>query len=279
MYDSGASRFWAGLIVGFFGLLVIFGIIFGIGYASGVQVETGHVGVVSQWGQIQQRPLQPGIYHYGPFSGVSVVDVSTQPQNYHFPQIDAASRELQNVYVDVSVNYDVPQDKAVTLVANGGVDHILQQRMLPDLQDVVKEATPKYTMAPGPENILSHRPELRASIKQLLGVDVSAYGIQVTDIQITNIMPDPAYSRAIEAAALAQQDLVRSQNEAAAKVAAAQGDAQAAALRNQTLTQEQLQYQALQNQAAAIAKWDGKLPQYSGTSLPFIDINGGTPTK
>jgi len=238
-----------GLVAVFVGLLVLLG--------SRAQVDPGYVGVVSNWGAVDphQQPLSQGIHIIDPIT-TGVTSVSTQPQNHTFREVAAASRELQNVYVDGGVNYHIDADRAAEIVTEGGLQAIVGKVFDPAFQDYIKETVQHYSAT----EILAQRSAIREATLKQLQEKAGAYGIHVDDLFITNIHFDQAYTDAIEKAAIAQQQLVQAETEAKTKVAAAQGDADANRLRQQTLTPEQLQYMALQNQQAAITKWDGKLP-------------------
>jgi regulator of protease activity HflC (stomatin/prohibitin superfamily) len=233
---------------------------------SRAQVEAGHVGVVAEWGAIDphQQPLAQGLHFVNPFS-TGVTQVSTQPQNHQFREVAAASRELQNVYVDGGVNYHIDTERAAEIVTEGGLDALVRKVFDPAFQDYIKETVPHYATT----EILAQRSAIRETTLKQLQDKATVYGIHVDDLFITNIHFDQAYTDAIEKASISQQQLVQAQNEAKTKVASAQGDADANKLRQQTLTPEQLQYMALQNQQAAIAKWDGK--------LPTTELAGSTP--
>jgi len=239
----------AAVVVGVIALIMLF--------TSSARIGAGHVGVVANWGAIDksQQPLSQGWHWLAPMAQ-SVEDVSTQPQNHTFREVAAASKELQNVYVDGGVNYHIDADQAPEIVTEGGLDAVVAKVFDPAFQDYIKEVVPQY----GAQDVLASRAAIRDATLEELRRKATAYGIHVDDLFITGIHFDKTYTDAIEAAAVAKQDKVKADNEAAAKVAAAQGDAEANRLRQQTLTPEQLQYMALQNEAAAIARWDGKMP-------------------
>lgn len=245
----------------FLGLVLFFG--------GRIQIDAGNVGVVAQLGAIDthQQPLQPGFHVVNPFT-TSVTTISTQPQNHTFSEVAASSKELQNVYVDGGINYHIDGSEAPQIVTEGGLDAVVLKVFNPAFQDYIKEVVPQYPAT----DVLAERAKIRDATLTELRSKAAAYGIHVDDLFLTNIHFDKAYTDAIEKAAVSQQQLVQAENDAKTTVAKAQGDAQANALRQATLTPEQLQYMALQNQQAAIAKWDGKLPttELSGsTNLLF----------
>jgi regulator of protease activity HflC (stomatin/prohibitin superfamily) len=191
---------------------------------SGAEVATGYVGVVGSFGSIDkgQQPLAPGFHFITPLV-THIESISTQPQNHQFSEVAASSRELQNVYVDGGVNYQIDANHAAEIVIEGGLDAVISKVFDPAFQDYMKEVVPQYATL----DILSHRPDIRAAVKGRLADKALLFGITVTDVFITNVHFDKAYTDAIEKAAAAQQQLVQAQNEAKAVVARAQGQADA----------------------------------------------------
>lgn len=95
------------------------------------------------------------------------------------------------------------------------------------------------------------------------------------------IFDNPEIQKAIDSKMIAERNKAASQMQIEAaraqaniKVAEAQGEADANRIKQQSMTNNLLEWQRLQNEAAAIKIWDGKLPSYvtSGSSMPFIGI-------
>lgn len=266
-----------------FGVAVLGFLLLIVGLASGAQVNAGHVGVVAQWGAIDknQQPLAPGFHFVTPFV-THIEPVSVQQQNHSFREVATASKELQNVYVDGGINYHVTPGEAAGLTINGGEEAYVQRIFNPAFQDYIKEEIPHYST----QEILLNRAKIRDAVLAKLrekAADPSVnYHVTVDDLFITDIHFDKGYTAAIEASAEAQQALNKAKIDAQTRVAQAQGDAdaqvakakasqQANELQKQSLTPDLLQLLQVQNQAAAIAKWNGQLPatELSG-SIPFI---------
>lgn len=260
---AGAIAFVA--IVGIFMIL-----------GSGAQVNAGYVGVVSSFGavDVNQQPLTPGFHMVMPFQ-THIESVSVQPQNHTFNEVAAASKELQNVYVDGGVNYHVDSTSAAKLVTEGGVDAVVNKVFNPAFQDYIKEIVPQYDT----EQILANRAQIRDAVKAELSIKALPYGLYVDDVFITNIHFDKDYTAAIEQKQVAQQNLEQAKIDAQAAITKAQGQAQANALLNASLTQNLIAWQELQIQAAEIAKWNGIMPQVVGSANPFVAINTSAPNQ
>jgi regulator of protease activity HflC (stomatin/prohibitin superfamily) len=246
--------------LGCLGVLVL---VFFIGFlASGAQVNAGYVGVMGTWGSVDQnqQPLGPGFHIVMPFA-THIESISVQPQNHEFSQVNAASLELQDVFLDGGVNYHIDPSAAAKIYIEGGVDAVVRRVFDPAFQDYIKEIVPQYTTT----EILAHRSDIRDSVEQKLRPLAESYGIHVDNVFITNIGFSKQYTAAIEAKQIAQQQLAQAQIEANTKIAKAEGDAKANALQSQGLTPELIQWLIIQ-------KWDGKLPQVTGGGSPFITL-------
>jgi prohibitin 1 len=253
------------LVAGVVGLLLVL--------FSGAQVNAGNVGVVSSFGAVDpnQQPLGQGFHVVMPFT-THIQSVSIQPQSYTFKEVGAASKELQNVYVDGSVNYHINSSDAASLTIKGGPQYIVGVVFDPAFQDYVKTIVPTYAV----EDILPNRDTIRNAVKSRLSDKAAPYGIVVDDVFITNIHFDADYTKAIEAKQVAAQQLEQAKIQAQTAVQTAQGvadaqvvqataDAKANQLREQGLTPELIQYLEIQ-------KWNGVLPTTVGTGGIFTTI-------
>lgn len=242
---------------------------------SGAQVNAGYVGVVSSFGAVDtnQTPLTPGFHMVMPFQ-THIESVSVQPQNHQFSEVAAASKELQNVYVDGGVNYHIDSTSAAKLVVEGGVDAVVNKVFNPAFQDYIKEIVPQYDT----EAILANRAQIRDAVKAELAQKAAPYGLYVDDVFITNIHFDKDYTAAIEAKQVAQQQLEQAKIDAQTAVTKAQGQADSNKLLEASLTQVLVEWQQLQIQQQEIAKWNGVMPQVVGSANPFVTLTTGTQT-
>lgn len=245
------------------------------------RVGANERGVVDNQGAISQNqiPLGPGWHFITPgFQGVTTVDIAQQ--SHPFAEVQTAAHNQQPVYVDGTVSFHVDSTKAPELVIQGGADQVIQRILWPAFQDYIKTITPQYADY---SDILNNREQIRTAVRAQLQGKTDQYGLFVDDIFLTNIHPSQSYQDSVDSASKAQQDLVTAENEAKAKIATAQGDAQANAIRQQSITPQILQQQELNNQAAAIAKWDGKYPSTyvagSGSDPLSLLLGNGPITK
>ncbi len=70
----------------------------------------------------------------------------------------------------------------------------------------------------------------------------------------------------------AERDLERIRVEAEQKIASAKAEAESLRLQKQEITTDLLKLREIENQRVALEKWDGRLPQVTGGSVPLINI-------
>jgi len=255
-------------------LIIIFFIVI---WGTFVIIPAGHRGVVLWWGSVEKRIMAEGFNFKVPIAeNVIKVDVRVQP--HPFREIDAASKEYQMVKLSGMMNFHVDPAYVNDLYQKVGQD-FANKVIDPAFNDFVKEVVPIYSIG----EILPNREMIRKAAMEKLGVNLSRYHIIVDDIYFANIRFSPEYERAIEAKQVAQQQvetqrqvLAQREIEARQKVATAKGEAES------ILVVAQGQAKANEVLAASISpilveyksieKWNGILPQVSGSSIPFIDL-------
>jgi regulator of protease activity HflC (stomatin/prohibitin superfamily) len=264
----------------YIGLIVILIIAWG----TFVIVPAGHRGVALWWGSVEQRILGEGLNFMVPIAErVIKVDVKVQP--HPFREIDASSKEYQNVKMTGMMNFHIDPAFVNDLYQKVGLD-FADKVIDPAFNDFVKEVVPTYPIG----EILPKREEIRKRAMQKLGDNLSRYHIIVDDIYFANIRFSPEYEGAIEAKQVAQQQvetqrqvLAQREIEAQQKVATAKGEAesilvvaQGQAKANDALSRS---ITPILVQYKGIEKWNGILPQVSGGAVPFIDLGkmGGLP--
>ncbi len=269
------------------GIIVVLVIILIIGWSTFVIVPAGHRGVVLWWGSVEKRIMGEGLNFIVPIAErVIKVDVKVQP--HPFREIDASSKEYQNVKMTGMMNFHIDPAYVNDLYQKVGLD-FADKVIDPAFNDFVKEVVPTYPIG----EILPKREEIRKRAMTKLGENLSRYHIIVDDIYFANIRFSPEYEGAIEAKQVAQQQvetqrqvLAQREIEAQQKVATAKGEAesilvvaQGQAKANDALSRS---ITPILVQYKGIEKWNGILPQVSGGAVPFIELgkmggsSGGT---
>jgi regulator of protease activity HflC (stomatin/prohibitin superfamily) len=255
-----------------------------IAWSTFVIVPAGHRGVALWWGSVEKRILGEGLNFMVPIAErVIKVDVKVQP--HPFREIDASSKEYQNVKMTGMMNFHIDPAYVNDLYQKVGLD-FADKVIDPAFNDFVKEVVPTYPIG----EILPKREEIRKRAMTKLGDNLQRYHIIVDDIYFANIRFSPEYEGAIEAKQVAQQQvetqrqvLAQREIEAQQKVATAKGEAesilvvaQGQAKANDALSKS---ITPILVQYKGIEKWNGILPQVSGGAVPFIELGkmGGVP--
>jgi regulator of protease activity HflC (stomatin/prohibitin superfamily) len=242
-----------------------------------VIVPAGHRGVVLWWGSVEKRIMGEGLNFKVPITE-SVIKVDVRVRPHPFREVDAASKEYQMVKLTGMMNFHIDPSYVNDLYQKVGLD-FANKVIDPAFNDFVKEVVPIYPIT----EILPKREEIRKRAMGKLGENLSRYHIIVDDIYFANIRFSSEYERAIEAKQVAQQQvetqrqvLAQREIEAQQKVATAKGEAesilvvaQGQAKANEALSRS---ISPILVQYKNVEKWNGILPQVSGSAMPFIDL-------
>ena len=253
-------------------------------------IPAGEVGVKVLFGQVEPVPLREGLnVLWNPLYDIVTVDTRVLK---HEARYDAASKDLQAVHVQMVVNYRVIPDRAPELYRGVGLG-FSSVIIDPAAQEVLKAQTATHNAA----EILLRRAAIKSDVQKDLTTWLAKYGLEVKEAALANIRFDPNYEKAIEAKQIEEQkaeqkryELIQAQRQAEIAAANAKGRGDAAreeargvaeALRLKgeaeatynarvaaSLTPVLIQQQYL-------ARWDGRLPQYSlggSGAVPLLQI-------
>jgi len=256
-------------------------IIAAISAASVQIVESGNRGVLLHWSAVDTSvpPLQEGLHFVVPFQD-KVVNMEVRTLKF-VKATSGASRDLQTVSTEVTVNYRAAPNSVNVLYQEVGLDY--EGRIIqPAVEEVVKQITAKYNA----EELITKRPLVKADIETEITARLTPYNILTDAISITDFQFSPLFSQAIESKVEAEQKALKAENDlrrievearqqeqqakgiAAANVAEAAGEAEAIKIINEALAQNPNYLEWLKVQA-----WDGKLPLVVGDGgTPFIQI-------
>lgn len=255
-------------------LLVIVAALLTAGFG---QVPAGYRGLVLQFGAPTGQVLGEGFYTVFPPFIKTVELISVQVHAYE-TQAEAASRDLQIVKTQVTLNYSLVRDarhlvRLYRELRGEYVDRIIR----PGIQEAVKAATARYTA----EELITKRPEVRQTIEEVLRTRLERFSIRIEAMSITDFDFSDAFNAAIEAKVTAQQqalkaarDLERVKLEAQQKIEQAKAEAEALRIQKQNVTPELVELRRIEAQMKAIEKWDGRLPDVvTGTGpVPLLDV-------
>ena len=213
-------------------------------------VDTGKIGVVTQYGQVTGRELTEGFSWVAPWgvNNVTEYDVKTQKEEQ---QAAAATKDLQDVNAKVVVNYHVERGKVSEIHKSVGVGY-KDVLITPAIQSAFKSNTAKYTAL----DLVNKRSEVEGLVKTELIERLASRGITVEGVAIVDQQFSQAFTDAIESRQVAEQNAQRAQY----NFQQAQLDAQSQQVQAETLTDQYLRLKEIEMQSKAIDKWNGQMP-------------------
>lgn len=248
-------------------------------------VPTGHTGVVTTFGRVENTTLDSGVHFVLPWQNVVKMDNRVQKNTVDMP---CFSSDIQEVNLTYTINYQIKKSDAQNIYRTIGVDYY-QTVIQPCITESVKVVTARYTA----EQLVGKRDELASAIEADLTDKLLHYNIEVVSTSIENMDFTDAFTDAVEAKQVAQQNKLRAETEAEQKVveakaaaevrkvnadaaayellAKAEAEAEANRKISESLTQALINYTYAQT-------WDGKLPTVmtgsEGSSMiPVLDVN------
>ena len=271
-------------LVGLLGLLLILG-------GCIASVPTGHTGVVTTFGSVEDYTYEAGIHFKSPVQRVICMDNRTQKSDL---ELTAFSSDIQEVSVRFSMNYQISKENAQNIYKTIGTAYY-ETVVAPRIQETVKTVFAKYTA----ENLISSRSVLSEQITQILSDRLAEYNIVVVSTSVENIDFSDAFTDAVEAKQVAEQNKLRAQTEqqqatleaeAAAKrtIIAAEAEAEVTKIEAEvaqyagekeaeknkklaeSLTPELIEYYYTQ-------RWNGELPEFvsgaDSVTLPILKFD------
>ena len=247
-------------------------------------VPTGHTGVVTTFGRVENTTLDSGVHVVLPWQNVVKMDNRVQKQTAELP---CFSSDIQEVNLTYTINYQIKKSDAQNIYRTIGVDYY-HTVIQPCITESVKVVTARYTA----EQLVGKRNELAAAIETDLADKLLSYNIELVSTSIENMDFTNAFTDAVEAKQVAQQNKLRAETEAEQKVieakaaaevrkvnadaaayellAKAEAEAEANRKISESLTQELINYTYAQS-------WNGKLPTVmtgsDNSMIPVLDVN------
>jgi len=235
----------------FFLGLILFGMLIVLLFFTAT-VQTGNVGVVTNFGKITGKVLDSGWHIVGPVDHVTEISIRTITTQ---SEATCFSSDLQAVHITLAVQTFITKDTATNIYQNYGTEYMSQAA--PKIMDALKAETAKYEAA----QIIANRDKIRSEALKAAQQRLEGF-VQVADLSIVNVAFSDDYEHAIEAKQVAQQraeqakyELQQAQVEADKKVATAKGEAEAIQIKGDALAKNPAVIEL-----ELINKWDGKAP-------------------
>jgi prohibitin 2 len=237
-------------------------------------VESGTEGVLLTWDKAESAAIGPGPHFKIPIAQrVVAFDMRTQKYGADASTNtleSAASSDMQQVKMRLTVNYHLSQGTAPQIFSNIGAGY-QDIVIVPTVHEAVKATTAKYKAV----DLIGKRDEVSGEMKNLLIEKLRPYNIVVEQVSITDFDFGEQFNQAIEAKVTAEQqkqkadnDLQRIQVEAQQVKVAAEGQRDAAIAqatgeaKKVQLVQEQLRQSPQYIEYIKATKWNGQYPQF-----------------
>ncbi len=160
-------------------------------------VPTGHTGIVTTFGNVEDYTYEAGVHITAPW--ISVINMDNRNQKASVPLLSFSS-DIQEVSVTYSLNYQIKKENAQDIYRTIGISYY-DTVVMPRIQEAVKGVIAKYTA----EQLLEMRAELSNEIKNILVAKLDAYNINVLDASLENLDFSDAFTTAVEAKQVAAQ--------------------------------------------------------------------------
>lgn len=263
------------------GLLIIVAVLFG----SVGTVGAGERGVKTRFGAIV-GVIPQGLYFKMPvIEKVEKMDVRTRTINYDkngnegdsvdTSQLSGASKDLQDVWIGVVVNYHLNPEKADAIFAQYKSTENYEANVIePIVREVVKSTSAQYTA----EELVTKRAQYGDQVNMTLTERFVEKDAVLERFSVTNFEFSKAFSDAIESKVTAVQNAEAQKNkleqvkyEAQQTIETAKATAEAQRIQSQALAaQGGEDFVALK----AIEKWNGVLPvqMIPNATVPFLNL-------
>jgi len=257
-------------------------------------ISSGKVGVVTHFGAVQPYVLREGANFTRPWPFADVMEVNVQTGATD-TEATAASKDLQSVHTKVTLQWSIRADLAPKLVQRFGYQPGAWTGGIvePAVQEVVKAVSARYTA----EHLITQRADVKQGIESGLNefikktlVERDCDGaIQIANVAVTNFEFSHEFNVSIEAKVKAEQDALRAENEKRTRITQAEATAKEAtlaadAIAYKTEVESKTRAAAIERESKALEanpaliqlriaeRWDGKLPTYTGNSIPLLQL-------
>lgn len=250
-------------------------------FASIVVVDAGYTGVYSLFGKVKNEELRSGFHLVIPLARVTPMSIRTEEytmsiaqgegKKYEADAITSLTKEGLSVDLDMTVLYRLEEDKASDVYKDVGLDYedkIIRPMIRTSIRDVIANYEAKDIYS-------EKREEAAQKIQDKLKQSIESRGIIVESVLLRNVALPPNLANAIQEKLQAEQEaqkydflLETEKKEKERKVIEAEGQRDAQAIINQSLTTNYLYYQyikELENREGTIY-----VPTSPSTGMPLF---------
>lgn len=262
-------------------------------------IPTGHTGIVTTFGKVEDYTYEAGLHVKMPWQQVIKMDNRIQKK---IVEMKCFSSDIQEVDAVYTINYQIEKANAQTIYRTIGQDYY-DTIILPRIQESVKSVIAKYNA----ESLISSRESLSNEILTSLVSKLQVYNIEVIDASIENLDFSDTYTDAVEAKQVAEQNKLKAEIEQEQAIIEAEAAAERALIEaraeaERAVIEAEAKAEAQKKEADAkayagekeaeanekiaaslsddlieykmVEQWNGELPTYVGGegTLPILDL-------
>lgn len=201
-----------------FGITTVILVAILLGLSCMASVPTGHTGVLTTFGRVENNTLEAGMNFKAPWQNVIVMDNRVQKQS---TDLICFSSDIQEVTMKYTINYQISSKDAMTIYKTIGTDYY-NNIVVPNITESVKTEVAKYSA----EALVGDRSSLSRAIQDNLTERLANYNIIVVSASIEDMDFTDAFTDAVEAKQVAEQNKLKAQTEAEQKIIEAEAAAE-----------------------------------------------------
>lgn len=254
---------------------VICGLFFGLSFIG--SVPTGYTGILTTFGKVENVTLEAGLNFKAPWQKIITMDNRVQKQTV---ELSCFSSDIQEVSMVYTVNFQISSADAMTIYKTIGVNYY-DNVIVPNITESVKTCTALHTA----EALVNNRSALSVAIEEDLTARLASYNIILVSTAIEDMDFTDAFTNAVEAKQVAQQNKLKAETEAEQKVIEAQAAADAAKIAADTeaykittkaAAEAEANKQLAESLTGALLEykyyetWNGELPDVTGADSIII---------
>ena len=183
-------------------------------------VETGHTGIVTTFGKVENYTLDAGLHFKAPWKSVVQMDNRVQKATVN---LNCFSSDIQEVRCIYTLNYQVDKSNAQEIYRSIGISYY-DTVIVPNVSEATKTIMARYTA----EELIGNREELGECIEELLKGQLVKYNIEVVSTAIEDLDFTDTFTAAVEAKQVAAQNKLKAEIEQAQAIQQAEADAKVA---------------------------------------------------
>jgi prohibitin 2 len=253
------------------GLAVLF-FIFSLFYI----VNPGEVGIEILFGKVLKY-APAGMNGKNPFANIVTLNLRTIKCE---KKLEGASKDLQEIGIDLAINYRLNYEKIAELYNTVGIDYEVKV-IEPAIMNLAKAAVSQFPIS----DVIVKRNDLSKLIFESLRDRLNQYFIVLETVNINNISFAKAFSDAVQEKQVQEQGVQtalykkqQAMQEAEQRVVMAKADAEVTKLNSIAEAEKQRLLRMNTSKEVIdlkwIEKWNGELPTYiMGNSIPMVNIS------